>query len=263
MDKRAEILSNIRLFVLDMDGTFYISNEIINGSLEFLKKVEGTGKEYLFFTNNSSRTSDDYIEKLAGMNCRITEKEIMTSGDVTIEYLRQNYSGKRVYLMGTRTLQKSFRDAGIFLTDDEPDVVVAAFDTELTYEKLTKTCDFVRNGAVFLATHLDINCPVSGGFIPDCGSMCAAITLSTGVKPKYLGKPYRETLDMILARTGYKKEQVAFVGDRIYTDVATGVNNGAAGLLVLTGECRMEDVEKSDVKPTAIFESLGEMSEYM
>ena len=138
-------------------------------------------------------------------------------------------------------------------------MVVIGFDTELTYEKLERACTYIRNGAVFLATHLDINCPVEGGFIPDCGAMCAAIALSTGVQPKYLGKPFEETVDMVLDHTGMEKEAVAFVGDRIYTDVATGVNNGAKGFLVLTGETKPEDVEKSSVKPDAVFDSLGEM----
>ena len=141
--------------------------------------------------------------------------------------------------------------------------MVIGFDTELTYEKLERACTFIRNGAVFLATHLDINCPVEGGFIPDCGAMCAAIALSTGVQPKYLGKPFKETVDMVLEHTGTEKEAVAFVGDRIYTDVATGVNNGAKGFLVLTGETKAEDVEKSSVKPDAVFESLGEMKGYL
>ena len=177
---------------------------------------------------------------------------------------------EKVFL-GTKALEASFRQAGIRLLptdgeaarEEQPDVVVIGFDTELTYEKLERACTFIRNGAVFLATHLDINCPVEGGFIPDCGAMCAAIALSTGVQPKYLGKPFKETVDMVLEHTGTEKEAVAFVGDRIYTDVATGVNNGAKGFLVLTGETKAEDVEKSSVKPDAVFESLGEMKGYL
>lgn len=265
------ILKKIRLFVLDMDGTFYLGDRRLSGALEFIRAVDASGKKFIFFTNNSSKSPEDYIKKLKGMECSITRDQIVTSGDVTIGYLKEYYNGKTVYLMGTKALEESFNQAGIRLFHPDfanaqgakPDVVVIGFDTELTYEKLEHACTFIRDGAVFLATHLDINCPVEGGFIPDCGAMCAAIALSTGVQPKYLGKPFKETVDMVLHHTGMEKESVAFVGDRIYTDVATGVNNGAKGILVLTGETKAEDVGKSSVKPDAVFESLGEMINYL
>ena len=259
-----QLLKDIRLFVLDMDGTFYLGNQMIPGSMEFLKKVRETGRNYMFFTNNSSKTSANYIEKLGKMGCTIESRDIMTSGDVTIEYLNTHYCGKSVYLMGTEALKESFVQAGIRLVEHEqPDVAVAAFDMELTYDKLTRMCDYVRNGAVFLATHLDINCPTETGFIPDCGAFCAAISLSTGREPKYLGKPYAETVEMILHRTGLAREEIAFVGDRLYTDVATGVNNGAKGLLVLSGETKLSDVEKSTVKPDGIYADLKEIASFL
>ena len=149
------------------------------------------------------------------------------------------------------------------IEQDMPDIVVVGFDMTLTYEKLERVCTYIRRGAMFLATHKDINCPTEDGFIPDCGAMCAAITLSTGVEPKYLGKPCSETLDMVIERTGYKKEEIAFVGDRIYTDVATGVNNGAVGILVLSGETKKEDIPLFDVRPDGVFASLGDMIPYL
>ncbi len=260
--KRA-FLKDIDLFVLDMDGTFYLGDVILEGSLDFLQKVKDSGKHYIFFTNNSSKSPENYINKLAKMNCRIGREQIMTSGDVTIEFLKRNRAGQTVYLVGTPALEESFRGAGIPLVTENPDIVVIGFDTTLTYEKLERACTFIRNGAEFLATHLDINCPTEEGFIPDCGAMCALISLSTAKEPKYLGKPFKETMEMVLAKTGYNKEKVAFVGDRIYTDVATGVKNGAKGILVLSGETKPEDVEKSEVKPDVIFDSIGEMAKYL
>ena len=254
-----ELLAKTKLFVLDMDGTFYLGNQILPGAAEFLKAVKAAGKDYLFFTNNSSRSPRDYMAKLAGMGCPITRDQIMTSGDVTIRYLQTHYPDKTVYLVGTPPLVESFAEAGIRLVTEKPDIVVVGFDTTLTYEKLSNACTFLREGALFLATHLDINCPTETGFIPDCGSFCAAISLSTGKQPRYLGKPFAETVEMVLDKTGYAADQVAFVGDRLYTDVATGVKNGAAGILVLTGETHPEDVPASDVQPDAIFASLGEM----
>lgn len=261
--QKKDFLSGIDLFVLDMDGTFYLGDIILEGSLDFLKKIEEAGKHFIFFTNNSSRSPVNYINKLANMNCHIERNQIMTSGDVTIEFLNRNRTGQTVYLVGTPALEESFHEAGVSLVDNNPDIVVIGFDTTLTYEKLERACTFIRNGAEFLATHLDINCPTEDGFIPDCGAMCALISLSTAKEPKYLGKPFKETMEMVLAKTGFAKEKVAFVGDRIYTDVATGVKNGAKGILVLSGETKLEDVEKSEVKPDAIFASIGEMAKYM
>lgn len=261
--QKKDFLKGIDLFVLDMDGTFYLGDIILEGSLDFLKKVEETGKHFIFFTNNSSKSPVNYIHKLANMNCHIERNQIMTSGDVTIEFLNRNRTGQTVYLVGTPALEESFREAGVPLVNDNPDVVVIGFDTTLTYEKLERACTFIRNGAEFLATHLDINCPTEDGFIPDCGAMCALISLSTAKEPKYLGKPFKETMEMVLAKTGFTKEKVAFVGDRLYTDVATGVKNGAHGILVLSGETKLEDVEKSEVKPDAIFASIGEMAKYL
>lgn len=260
---RKKLLADMELFVLDMDGTFYLGDKILPGALEFVKQVERMGKRYLFFTNNSSKSPELYMEKLARMDCPIERSRIMTSGDVMIEYLKANQPGKRVYLVGTPALEETFLEGGIPLVKEEPDAVVVGFDLTLTYEKLERACTFIRNGAEFLATHLDVNCPTEDGFIPDCGAMCAAIALSTGKQPKYVGKPFAETVDMVLKVTGAPREKTAFVGDRIYTDVATGVKNGAKGILVLTGETKRSDLESSDVKPDGIFESLGEMGELL
>ena len=263
---RIQLLKKIGLFVLDMDGTFYLGDHVIDGALEFVRYVEKTGRRIMFFTNNSSRSPQVYMERLAGMGCPIRRDQIMTSGDETITYLRETYREKTVYLVGTPDLEESFEEAGILLWkkgDPRPDIVVVGFDTTLTYEKLDRACDFIRRGSVFLATHLDINCPTEDGFMPDCGAFCAAITLSTGVEPKYLGKPFKETVDMVLVRTGEERERVAFVGDRLYTDVATGVNHGANGLLVLSGETKEEDLKTSQVKPDGVYLSLGEMKELL
>lgn len=256
---RTTILKETELFVLDMDGTFYLGDQILDGSLEFIQQVKRCGKRFVFFTNNSSKSPETYIEKLRRMDCEISRNQIITSGDVMIQYLKEFYPGESVFLLGTPDLEDSFRKAGIRLTNMEPKNVVVGFDTTLTYEKLERACTYIRNGAGFLATHLDINCPVKDGFIPDCGAICAAISLSTGKQPKYVGKPFRETVDMVLEITKAKREAVTFVGDRLYTDVKTGVDNGARGVLVLSGETKRADLEGSETVPDAVFEDLKEM----
>lgn len=277
-DLKKKILKDTDLFVLDMDGTFYLGDDILEGALDFLEAVKRAGKRYIFFTNNSSVSSKLYIEKLKRMNCHITKDMIMTSGDVMIRFLKSKYPDKSVYLLGTPELEESFREAGIKLFASErdekaamshavcesiPDIVVVAFDKTLNYEKLSNACVYIMKGAKFLATHLDINCPVKDGFIPDCGAMCAAIELSTKVKPKFVGKPFKETVDMVVDATGVDPLRISFVGDRIYTDVATGVNNGAMGVLVLTGETRLEEVPSSEVVPSVIYDSIKEMGKLL
>lgn len=263
IDKYA-LLDTCKHFILDMDGTFYLSDTIIPGSRAFIQRVKETGRDFLFFTNNSSTNAQSYREKLAKMQCPITADQIMTSGDVTIEYLNAAYRGKKVYLVGTELLMQSFAEAGIALTETDPDIVVLGFDKTLTYEKITKMCNFIRAGATYLATHPDINCPVKGGFIPDVGSFIAMVALSSGRQPdKILGKPNHTTLDMIIQRTGWRKEETTFIGDRLYTDVAAGVHNGAHGLLVLSGESDMNTVRESTVKADAVFMDLKEIASYL
>lgn len=270
MDKKT-CITETELFVLDMDGTVYLGNELIEGAKECIENM-AKKKNYVFFTNNSSKSPKLYIEKLEKMGIPCSRKQIMTSGDVTIHYILKHHKGERVYLLGTPSLKDSFEEAGVFLFEpkDEdpcvgelPDVVVVGFDKTITFEKMDRAAAYIRRGAVFLATHLDINCPTENGFMIDCGSLCKAIACSSGKEPKYLGKPFTETLQYVLDETGIMKEKISFVGDRLYTDVATGVNNGAKGILVLSGEATMKDVEDGSVQPSAIFTSLDEMNKYI
>lgn len=253
------ILKEIKLFVLDMDGTFYLGESLIDGSLEFIEKLKKTGRKFLFFTNNSSKAPVFYRSKLSRLGCEIDEKDVVTSGDVTINYLKENRPSANIYLVGTKLLRESFMKAGLTLVDHNPDIVVVGFDTTLDYEKVSKACRYIRNGAEFIATHPDFNCPVEDGFIPDCGAICAMITASTGVKPRYMGKPFKETIDTILELTGLDKTEIAFVGDRMYTDIAIGANNRVTSVLVLSGETKVKDIELSDIKPDFVFPSLAHL----
>lgn len=252
-----------KYYILDMDGTFYLGNQLLEGSLEFLEKVVNQGKEFLFFTNNSSKSRKVYMDKLAAMGCRIRKDQLLTSGMVTIDYLKKLWKNPKVYLLGTPALEQDFEANGILLTETEPDAVVVGFDTTLTYEKLEKACTLIRKKVPFIATHPDNNCPTEYGPIPDCGAMCAFITQSTAVFPKYLGKPYRETLDYITDYLNCTKDELVFVGDRLYTDIAIGANHGASSVLVLTGETQLSDLDESKVKPQLIVPRLIDLAEYL
>lgn len=257
-------LAGVRCFLLDMDGTFYLGDRLIDGSLEFLAALERTGRTARFLTNNSSKSAQVYAEKLKRMGVDEKYRDVMTSGHAAAHYCLQKYPGGKCYLLGNPMLAAELTGMGLQLTEDEPDYVLVAFDTTLDYAKMCKVCDFIREGKPYIATHPDFNCPTETGFIPDMGAIMAFIEASTGRKADIiLGKPYGGIVEEALQRTGFKLEEMAMVGDRLYTDVATGVNHGMIGILVLSGEATMDDVAVSDVKPDLIFGRLSDMIPYL
>lgn len=263
-EDREQKLKRITCFALDMDGTVYLGEKWIEGALDFLSAVEKAGKQYIFLTNNSSKGPRNYVEKLHRMGLSVDESRIVTSGQATIEYLKRNFPGKRVFLLGNELLTREFEEAGICLSESDPQVVVTGFDTSLTYDKMCRVCDLVRSGLPYIATHPDYNCPTENGFIPDAGAIHAFIHASAFRYPDHVvGKPGGDIMDYLAGRAGASREQTAMVGDRLYTDVAAGVNNGYTGILVLSGEAGMRDVEESEIVPDLIFTSVREMIAFL
>jgi HAD superfamily hydrolase (TIGR01450 family) len=272
----ANLLRGKKLYIFDQDGTIYLGGRPFDFAVRFINRLRAGGKRVLFFTNNASHDPAFYLEKLTRLGFSPSPEEICTSGNVTAAFLTRKRAGKRVYLMGTPELWRQFEAYGISmvngpdgkLTDPdapEPEIVVTSFDTGLNYEKLALACDFIRHGAEYLCTHPDFNCPTETGFIPDSGAIAAAVTASTGVKPVYFGKPYRETVEMIAEITGAAKEETMIFGDRLYTDIATGRKHGITAALVLTGETTAEDVERAseEEKPDLLLPSLAEADALM
>ena len=189
----------------------------------------------------------------------------MTSGDVTREFLLAYRKEKTVYMVATDELVEEYKRKGVKVVNQEDnpsaDIVVSSFDTSLTYEKLNIACRLIRNGAEYISTHPDFNCPTEDGFIPDSGAIAALITASTGKVPTYFGKPYKETIEMIGKFTGFGNDEMCIFGDRLYTDIALGKNFGVTSVLVLSGETTEEDVEKADMsdKPDFVFDSLDDV----
>lgn len=257
------ILNEKKAFIMDMDGTVYLGDNIIKGAPEFVQRARSMGAKVYFFTNNASKNPDLYVEKLTRLGFEACREDIITSGDVTIDFLKKNRAGKSIYLVGTPALHESFEKAGLHPVKEGEyaDIVLSSFDTTLTYAKLEHACNLLREGAEFLSTHEDINCPTAEGFIPDSGAICALMTLSTGKEPRYFGKPHLETVEYIEAYTGISREYCAIVGDRLYTDIATGKNHGMTAIFVLSGEGTMEDVEKlpDNMKPDLIFNSVDDI----
>ena len=264
MNPDINVLMNKQLYVFDMDGTIYLGGKPFDFAISFIKNLRANGKRVLFYTNNASHTTPFYMEKLTRLGFEPRENEIMTSGDVTYEFLMRHRHGKLVYLVATDELVEEYRAKGIPLLrgdEDRADIVITSFDTSLTYDKLNNACRFIRGGAEYLSTHPDMNCPTETGFIPDSGAIAAFCTASTGKVPTYFGKPYRETIEMISEATGYAPSEMCIFGDRLYTDIALGKKFGVTAVLVLSGETQPEDIESAmpSDKPDFVFESLADI----
>ena len=252
-------LADIRLFLLDMDGTVYLGNRLLPGSLGFLQYLADTRRDHLFLTNNSSRNANYYAEKLTRLGWPAKPEEVLTSGEATALYLGGLRPAARIYLLGTPDLEQEFIEHGFVLTAEKPDYVVLGFDMTLTYDKLVRACDLIRAGVPFIATHPDFNCPTETGYIPDCGAMIALITASTGVHPQVIGKPNREIIDAMFRKKPVSRAQVAMVGDRLYTDIVMGHNAGVTSILVLSGEAKRADIESAPVIPDYVLSGLAEL----
>ena len=252
-------LQEKRLFLLDMDGTIYLDEELFDGTMEFLDYVKKIGGRYLFLTNNSSRGVEAYVEKMARLGIETTAEDFLTSVDATILYLQENHPGQLCYVSGTKTFQKQLADSGVAVTDclsDDVEVLVHGFDRELTFRKLEDSCILLNRGVPFIATNPDWVCPTWYGSVPDCGSVCKMLETATGRKPRFIGKPHPEMALLAMEKFGFPKEQTVLIGDRLYTDIACGVNAGIDTIFVLSGEGTLEDLQTSEVKPTAVFENI-------
>ena len=264
-----EIIKDKKLFIFDMDGTIYLGGVPFEFAKRFIKNLRSSGKKVLFFTNNASHTSDFYFDKLSKLGFEPREDEIMTSGDVTREFLLAYRKYKAVYMVATDELVEEYKSKGVKAVNGEEnpqaDIVVSSFDTSLTYEKLNIACRLIRNGAEYISTHPDFNCPTEDGFVPDSGAIAALITASTGKTPTYFGKPYKETIEMIGKFTGFSNDEMCIFGDRLYTDIALGKNFSVTSILVLSGETKESDVENADAseKPDFVFDSLDDLDKLM
>jgi glycerol-1-phosphate dehydrogenase [NAD(P)+] len=233
-------LEGVRCFVLDMDGTIYLGDRLFPFTPDFLRRITESGRDYIFFTNNSSQNAAHYIAKLAKMGIEIPPEKLLMSTHVLLDYLEGGAPGRRVFVSGTQSLIDDFAEAGYTVTEEDPDFCVLGFDKDIDYSRLTRLCSFVRAGVPVCGVNTDFNCPTEDGDIPDCGALAAAVKASTGVSMEFYGKPSRRALDYIVRKTGYPEEALCFVGDRLYTDIAIAAGTKARSVLVLSGETKEE-----------------------
>jgi len=259
--KNTETLRNVKCFLLDMDGTFYLGNRLLPGALELIELLNQRGIQFLFLTNNSSRTRKEYADKLRRLGVTLADDRIFTSGEATAITLAKQKPGAKLYVVGTPALEREFADHGFQLTDEAPDYVVLGFDTTLTYEKLWRLCDLVSAGVPYIATHPDINCPTETGFMPDTGAMMALVAASTGKHPDLvIGKPHAPIVEEVTEKLGLPISALCMVGDRLYTDIALG-KTGITTVLVLSGETHPDDVPHSPFRPDFVMQNLAELVE--
>ena len=273
-NRGADRLSGKSFFILDMDGTVYLDHTPLPGAVDFVRWLKANQKEFVFLTNNSSKSRETYHKNLSYMGFEVERRNIYTSNTATIEYLEDHFPGKRVLLMGTSDAAEEYKKRGVDIAlpfdrcmDATYDVAVLGYDTGLSYEKLKNFCLWVRRGLFYISTHPDINCPSLEGPLPDNGAMIELIRASTGRSPDLiLGKPQAATLQILLRQFGREKSETLIIGDRLYTDIRMGAQNGVDTLLVLSGETKEQPSQKGETSeraesafPTYVSRSLSDI----
>lgn len=257
-------LKNKKLFLFDIDGTLAIGDTLYEGSAELIDYIRRIGGKAYYITNNSTRSGKDYVERFrTAFHLETTEDQFITSGYMTIRFLREHYAHKKIFVMGTASFITELQKCGFHITeqaDSDIDCVVVAYDSELSYSKLTEICKVLFTIDVpFYATNPDLRCPIDFGFIPDCGAICNMITQSTGREPIYLGKPSRQVVDLCLEQSGFTRNETLVVGDRLYTDIACGINGQVDTCVVFTGEAKPEDMAETPYPADYAFANIKEL----
>lgn len=259
-------LLRIKHVALDMDGTIYLSDSIFPFTIPFLGKLGSMGITYSFLTNNPTRSLEDYLAKLARMGIKAGKEQMYSTVPATIDYIRANYpSARRLFLLGTPSMISQFEEAGFESTsdsaDDVPDLLVVAFDPTLVYSRLCRACWWAQKGLPYIATNPDRVCPTDQPTVlVDCGSLCSCVEYATGRRPDaVIGKPDPAMIEGIEHRYGLAADEIAMVGDRIYTDVECAYNAGAFGVLVLSGETTLDVARRWPHAPSLICRDIEEL----
>ena len=255
-------LSRIKCFAFDLDGTVYLSGKLISGARETLDIIRSHGGSVKYLTNNASVSRVNYMRKLNALGLNAEVDDIITAGAVAAAYLAVSYKGKRVYVFGTDDLKDEVRSHGVTVVDDNPDVVLLGYKTDLKFDDLTELCTLIKGGVPYIATHGDPFCPIEGGIMPDVGAFIKLVETATDESPVTVcGKPYLPMKVYALRNFGVDAEHCAVVGDRLTTDMELAIRYGMTSILTLTGDATREQAEAYHRKPDYIFENIGELGE--
>ena len=256
-------LDGIDAVFLDLDGTIYLGGELIEGALDFLSRCEDTGVRHYFLSNNSSRSVDQYVAKLAGLGIPATADDVLLSTHDLLSWLSSN-EVVETWLVGTEGMREMLEAQGIATRSDTPQFVVLGYDTEISYDKIATASIHMHNGVPMVASHPDMVCPSPDGGLPDTGAYMAMFEATTGVRPIHVcGKPEPGMILHKIEGLGLEPSRCAMVGDRLYTDMAMATRAGVKGVLVLSGEATEEDVaalpEGAEQMPDLIVQSVDEL----
>ena len=255
-------IQSMKLFLFDMDGTLYLGDELFDFTTDLLRRIRETGGRYLFMTNNSSKSVEDYVRKLEKLGIAADREDFITSSQATAWYLRQNHPGKRLYVCGTASFKAELMREGFEVTGnaDLAECIVMGFDTELTFQKLWDISRLLSTRDIpYIATNPDYVCPTEFGSVPDCGSVCDMLYNATKKRPLVIGKPEALMPQLAMERLGIDAAQTCCIGDRIYTDIRCGLNAGITTILVLSGEATLQTLADSDIKPHFVLKDAGEI----
>lgn len=256
-------LRNKKLFLFDMDGTIYLDGKLFDYVAELMQTIKNIGGRYVFITNNSSKSVDDYIAKLESMGIPCDEDNFFTSTQASAVLMKDRFENNLIYVQATESCKTELKKYGVNVTDnydEKASAILVGFDVELTGEKMRKTCKMLTKLDIpYYATNPDWVCPVDFGYVPDCGSMCFGYEKATGKKPIFIGKPNPMMIDLAMSKFNVSKEQTLVIGDRIYTDIASGYNAGVDTIMVLSGEATMQDYNNSQIKPTYLLKNVSEL----
>ena len=230
-----------RLFIMDIDGTLALGNQLIDGAAELIEEIHRQHAICCYFTNNSSRGVAEYVDKFREWGIETTEEEFVTAGTFAITELKKRYGEQKIFVLGTKAFLWECRRMGLNVTEKETQNIVAvltSYDREMNYEKIATVCRVLEKHDVpWYATNEDLCCPYEDGMmLPDCGAISYMISLAVNRKPQFLGKPHPEMAEYVLEKWNCTKEEALLVGDRCYTDIACGQRAGIDTCLVLTGE---------------------------
>ena len=256
------MLNDKKYFLFDIDGTLAVDDTLYEGSYDLIKYIESINGRAFYITNNSVKSRKDYMEKFARWGIKTDEDQFMTASYATCCYLKEHYADKKIFVVGTPSFTEELRSFELNVTEDELnniDCVVVGFDRTLNYEKIEKVCELLMNPLIdFIGTNPDLRCPTGFGFIPDCGAICNMISAAVDREPYYVGKPNKEIAQMCMRQVNAEPEEVIVVGDRLYTDIACGINANVETAVVFTGEAKAEDISDTPYRPDYCFENILE-----
>ena len=249
-------MSSADSIILDLDGTVYIDNQIINNSDSEIRRLARKGKSIYYLTNNDSKNTQHYVDKLNKLNLPVEENSIISPIHVMINWVKE-HNIKSFYILGVQELIDELeKETGAVNSADNPELIIVAFDKELTYQKLEIVCGHINKGVPYYLSHIDIFCPTLKGNMPDCGAIGLLIEKTTGIKSiNNFGKP-SDLMTNYIKQILDKAQKKTVVGDRIHTDIELGKKLGADTILVCSGEYQNPDSKNNKINNTEIYNTL-------